>query len=441
MATALSVDRKDFDRLFKALGHTNPQKWDADKAMSQLEALPKYLKTHPADVSGDDEKLLEEILDALDLDQNIELSLPDEMEEEPEEEAPKAKVEANGHGKTRGRKPKKTVQEEDEPSADGDGEEEEAPKAKEIPEEELPVKHLPFSYEKTSDKLIKLSPSLVEKFFSMDAFPRDRDLQKNRVNYHRRNLENGEFTGATWASIHVEDMDKTFRGNGKHTSFVLNEWLEKGETLPDCNIRVEEYTCPTLRDAAGLFQTFDPKASVRNKADVLRTFSSTTKATEAMPSRVLSVLTTGIAFSEHEKVYRKIPTVDQAMTMLSKTKFNNWFRDLIMADGKKGLKEKKHLIRMSVVAAMYQTYKSDPETATEFWEKIRDKGGDDKANSPPRKLYDWLIKSKVGGREGKGRVSEREVYISCLQAWNAYKAEEDTVTFKYKEEMNTPEVA
>lgn len=440
MATALSVDRKEFDSLMKSLGHANPQKWDKDKVQSHLEGLPKYLKSHPVDVEGDDQKLLEEILDALDLDQNVVISLPDETDDEPDE-APEisTKTETNGHGKAR--KSKKKSQVEEEPSLDEEVSEEEPSRVREIPEEELPVKHLPFSYEKTSDKLIKLSPSLVEKFFNMDAFPRDRDLQKNRVNYHRRNLENGEFTGATWASIYVADLDKTFRGNGKHTSFVLNEWLEKGEDLPDCNIRVEEYTCPTLKDAAGLFQTFDPKASVRNKADVLRTYSSTTKATEGMPSRVLSVLTTGIAFSEHEKVYRKIPTVDQAMGMLSKTKFNNWFRDLIMADGKRGLKEKKHLIRMSVVAAMYQTYKIDPETAGEFWEKIRDKGGDDKANSPPRKLYDWLIKSKVGGREGKGRVSEREVYISCLQGWNAYKAEEDTVAFKYKEGMETPEVA
>ena len=95
------------------------------------------------------------------------------------------------------------------------------------------------------------------------------------------------------------------------------------------------------------------------------------------------------------------------------------------------------MMRMSVIAAMFKTWRMDPEDASDFWLAVRDDSNDEK-KSPRRVIYKFLTESKVG--RGARKVSEVEVFVKCLQAWNAYRNGDREVTLRWSENTPTPEV-
>lgn len=274
----------------------------------------------------------------------------------------------------------------------------------------------------------------------MERFPRDRDLKPWLVDYHYGEMKDGHFRGSEWVSCLVEETNQVYRMNGKHTSTAMIKAFEDGVKL-ECWQTIRQYACKTLRDAAHLFQTFDPGKSARKKGDVIRVFASSTKTLGELPPRILSVLTSGIAYGTWEGTYRRHSVDEQSTLLADNETFAREFADFIEEGKGEDKKYPTHVLRMPVCAAMFRVYQKHGASAAyvEFWSKIRDDSNDDK-DAPTRLLYKWLQVHKQGRGAGKAtRVSEREVFVRCLQSWNATVG--DGSPMRYADNTKTPEVA
>lgn len=279
-------------------------------------------------------------------------------------------------------------------------------------------------------KLNKISAGLARKFRDLERYPNDRPLTSGRCDMIREAIRAGLFRGSEWVSAKCLENNQTYRINGKHTSNVICELYEAREEFAEFYQLVREYECKTMADVAHLFSSFDPRGSARSKIDVVRGFASTEESTAGLPPRMLSLVTTGLAFSVWERAYNRQSPTEQGLLLLQHTDFSGWVTELL--HNKKGA---EHLRRMPVVAAMARTWTRDADEALEFWTKLRD-DCDDPKDSPIRRLYKFLLTRKIGAvKDASESVSNREVFVRCLLAWNEARGEEHV---GYKHDMETP---
>lgn len=279
----------------------------------------------------------------------------------------------------------------------------------------------------------KMTVQLAEKFRDMEPYPNDRPLSLARLAEFKQIMVDGDFRGAEWASVKVDD--KVYRVNGKHTSTAACDVFESGADLI-AHITVRQFEAKNMEGAARLYSTFDPRTSTRTKTDVIRAFSATSELLAGKTSRYLSVITAGLAYAKWGDKYKKHTTNEQAELLVANTDFANWVASFW--DGAESMP--KHVMRMSVVAAMYlTTAKETYENAMEFWQKIRD-DCDGKKSDPARKLYTFLISHKVGATRAPAgeRTNDREILWLCLSGWNAWKTGKPLPEYSTKHPM--PEV-
>lgn len=410
----VKVQENRIRRLFLAMGYSKANNWSFDKLTQKTNEIASLSSETNKPEDDQDVQTYKELLDALTEDDVIKI-VPDEDDDtvnEPEEKTVTTTATAT---MTRTRK-KKNVESNGTTHANDDA----------------PLTESPWT--EKAPKLVPLTARLAAKFATMDRFPRDREIQKNRTDFLREEINSGRFRGCEWASCHVKEVGVTYRMNGKHSSNIFHEMYTAEQPVPDCMILVREYECDTMEEASRLFATFDAKQNARSKADVIRGFAVASSATADFSPRLLSVLTAAVAYTTWGDAYRRYSPADQAALLLQHEEFATWIKDLVG-----GKNKAKHMIRMSVFAAMLKTWEKDADAALEFWTEIRD-DSDAPKDAPQRVLYRYLVQAKVGGRDATERVGEKEVLSKCLQAWNAWRAKEKTVKLKYAKDAALPAV-
>lgn len=406
-------------KLFKSMGYTKADNWSLEKLTEKTNEITSLPPEARKPAKEEDRKTFAEIYEALTEDDVVKITqdsdeddfLPD-VEEAPEKPAVTTVV-----------KRKRVVKAE--ANGEKNGTHEDLPARKKV------VKGVAWR-EAKSPRLVELDAKLAKRFVEMARFPRDRELQENRLNFLRNEIKEGRFRGCEWSSCHVKETGETYRVNGKHTSKIFHEMFVAEETVPEITILVREYECDTMEEASQLFATFDAKVNSRSKSDVIRGFAVSNTATADLSPRLLNVLTAAVSYGVWQDGYRKHPVTEQAALLIHNAEFVEWAKTIL------DHKAAKHMVRMSVVAAMLKTWEVDPEAANEFWTEIRD-DSDAPKNAPQRVLYRYLQTAKVGARDASERVGEREVLAKCLQAWNAYRDKESTVKFRYSKEGPLPE--
>lgn len=287
-------------------------------------------------------------------------------------------------------------------------------------------------------KTHKATRKLAEKFATMDAAPKDRPLSEKRLQVYQQILNRGEFRPVTWASAYCPETGATYRVNGKHTSILLS----RADPVPDLFVTVEEYECETLEDVARLYSTFDSKMQSRTANDIYRSFASCVPELSEVPHRVISLTIGGIAYSERQDTYATNSTAaERAEAILEHHDFALWVHNTISGS----VEKVRHLYRLAVFAAMFSTYQKSHQAATDFWKSVAEES-DPKADMPTRKLSRFLLThfSSKGGNHvdrvsRRYRVGDREVFVKCLHAWNAWRKNEPT-NLQYYAEAGVPSI-
>lgn len=278
-----------------------------------------------------------------------------------------------------------------------------------------------------------ITAELARKFASMEPAPGDRLLSHKRRKSIETWLSSGTFKTAQWAVAYCDG--KAYRVNGQHSSTVL---ASMNGTMPKGLVAVvEEYDCDTLDDVARLYATFDSRSSMRTTGDINRSFHAVTPALAEVPSRVANCCITGISFALWENTYTTHPAEERAALMESNSDFIVWVY-LVLSGA-----DSKHMLRGPVVAAMYRTYNSNRDLAEKFWTLVRDASGL-KPTLPDRVLNKYLLVTRgcgarSGGVTGIECVTQREMYVKCLHAWNAWRSGGAT-NLKFHAGKPTPDV-
>jgi hypothetical protein len=286
-------------------------------------------------------------------------------------------------------------------------------------------------------KTEKVTQSLAIRFRDMDPVPHDRPLNPKRIEAYRKMLSAGLFRPVQWATVHCNQTQATYRVNGKHTSNLFAEYEELPQPI---HATIEHYHCDDIDDVARLYATFDSRAQVRTTNDINRAFAAIDPELSELPTKIINLCVTAIAYCKHGEQYSQIPAAERAECLLDENNklFVAWVHAVL---GNSGNKESSRLLwRSSAVAAMHASYQKSRRDANEFWLAVRD-GTGSTPKTPDRVLNRFLLGKAVIGsktaRHSSGLVSPREMYVKCLHAWNAWRRD-STTDLKYHAQAKIP---
>lgn len=268
-----------------------------------------------------------------------------------------------------------------------------------------------------------ITTALAKKFAEMDPAPDDRPLSEARMMVYRKLINDGVFRPVQWAMAYCKETGGTYRINGKHTSTLMAGM----NPLPDGLYAVVEiYECDDLRDVSRLYSTYDSKLQSRTVSDINRSFAACVNELSGVHKRVIDRVPSAVWYSRMQEGMKSLTPQERAEALLEHSDFAVWLDKLVESTGVRC----GHMRRMPVVAAIFATYQKAPRLALEFWTAVRDETGP-KPDLPDRKLARWLIlnSSNVSGSRAAGaryRVKDREFFVKCLHAWNAWREDAKT---------------
>jgi hypothetical protein len=283
-------------------------------------------------------------------------------------------------------------------------------------------------------KTVSATRKLIREFVEMLPCPDDRPLQERRLEFHRENLRAGSFRSPEWASAYCVETQKTYRINGKHTSIVLQDWDD-----PDYHkIVLTRYTCPTLRDVAALYATYDARESSRTHKDIYTVFARTHAALSDLPKNYIAQAIAGMAWAIWGHEAKRKSASERAQLALTNPQFVVFVAETIAGV------EGRHLNRAGVVAAMYKTWSKNKGDSAQFWRMVRTGEAAD-PNHASRVLQRWLLTATAGRHASSTSRSERsagarEFMARCIHGWNAFRKNEST-RLQYFAKADLPDVA
>lgn len=290
-------------------------------------------------------------------------------------------------------------------------------------------------------KTSRVTRAIATEFATMDPAPHDRPLSERRLVVYQRLLKSGSFRPVTWAKATCVETNSTYRVNGKHTSVMLSGL----ETIPEFYVTIESYECDTLDDVARLYSTFDSSIQSRSANDIYLSFAGTITELKGVRSRTITNAASGMAMSTWQMTYNtQHQPAERAELLLDHPDFVLWL-DSIYHTGEEGgrsLTEAKHIHRVAVAAAMFDSWRKSQDDATTFWLAVRDETGTN-PNNPDRVLAKFLSVSSVNTGNGSRvrrdfrRADPREIYVKCLHAWNAWR-KGDTTRLNYHIDSEIP---
>jgi hypothetical protein len=296
-------------------------------------------------------------------------------------------------------------------------------------------------------KSVEVTKKIAEQFATMDPAPSDRPLSPRRLEVYKKIMEAGQFRPVTWASAFCKETGGTYRVNGKHTSTLLAAQVK----MPTFYAVIEQYSCDTLEDVARLYSTFDSKMQSRTTKDINVSFAATVPelAEVEISDKNINISVSGMSYAKWMEDYFSIQPAERAELLIEHPKFVLWIHHILGNKFKPREGEVrqtgKHMQRLPVTAAMFLTHQKDASDAETFWTAVRDETGSG-PEVPDRRLSKFLLLSISGGG-GRSRgsttkkiVSNREVFVKCLQAWNAWRQDRETVELRYYTDNAVPEV-
>lgn len=264
----------------------------------------------------------------------------------------------------------------------------------------------------------------------------DRKLKPRILERLDRELKAGYVRPFLWATVYVKETKGTYRANGKHSSYALCHL--NGAFPKNATVIIEKYEADTLEDAAKLYATFDYREGARSVHDINRTYAAAIPALAKLPARTIGLSVSGISYALWEGKSNYMGADVRAGMLGENIPFIRWLHQLFYESKEKDSRGRfphvKHILRLSVVAAIYRTYNTDKKAAYDFWSAVRD-GSVPNPTDPTRKVQKMLQDVRIG-RDGS---DTRAVYVRCLHGWNAWRKGVGT-DLKYYPKVATPMV-
>lgn len=293
-------------------------------------------------------------------------------------------------------------------------------------------------YKEAETKVVPLTREFAEEVATMPRWKGDRPLKPGRVAFLDSKLRNGEFHSPEWAFARLNGV--MYRVNGQHSSNMLA--AANGHFPKGMNVVVKVFVCETELDVAELYSQFDRAESSRNMRDIVTSHKIASPGLQDVPTRELQICVSAIStfFSLRGESKREDWARDaRARLMHAHSDFIIWLHG-------SGLGAHRLMLRSAVVAAIFGTWKKHGHGAIEFWTQVAEASHPN--NKHPTRRLNVLLVESIAKREGTqmGRrgnpslsSSARSLFVRCIHAWNAVKAN-TTTDLKYYAKAPIPEI-
>lgn len=267
-----------------------------------------------------------------------------------------------------------------------------------------------------------LNPAIAKKYATMTPVPRERPLNPQRVRDLMADIQAKKTIVFQWAAAQVSG--ELYRVNGQHTSHLFHQNPKLIHSGMRVNVTV--YECKSMEEVAELYSKFDSGVSSRNAGDVNRVYAGTVESLLDMPTWLINLCTTGLAYAKWGEKYMAKRREERAELLLENEDFILFVQELSKTRGSGGFKCMK---KGAVVAAIYETYQISEDISRQFWSAVRDATGPT-PDSPDRMLNTFLLTCALNSgaalAANKSAASRREIYAKCILAWNAFRKNEIT---------------
>ena len=267
-----------------------------------------------------------------------------------------------------------------------------------------------------------LNPTIAKKYAMMTPVPRERPLNPQRVRDLMADIQAKKTIVFQWAAAQVGG--ELYRVNGQHTSHLFHQ--NPKLIHPGMRVNVTVYECKNMEEVAELYSKFDSGVSSRNAGDVNRVYAGTVESLLDMPTWLINLCTTGLAYAKWGEKYMSKRREERAELLLENEDFILFVQELSKTRGSGGFKCMK---KGAVVAAIYETYQISEDISRQFWSAVRDATGPT-PDSPDRMLNTFLLTCALNSgaslAANKSAASRREIYAKCILAWNAFRKNEIT---------------
>lgn len=263
----------------------------------------------------------------------------------------------------------------------------------------------------------------------------DRNLRDAHVSYLNNCMKRGTFHHE-WVTIITCACDENIfvregqvikagtevRMNGQHCC-----WATLGMP-PDYTgtVRFQRYHAKTLADMRQLYASIDRNA-VRNASTVMDSLLQGTEQFIGLQKSVVRILVRGLGMWLHDDRHHGQAMDADSLACLIQTDWRD-LTDKLIAFLKpipptEGI---QWIYRVSVIAAMFETFNKVPTKALEFWNPVVTGLGFQSASDPRKRLHDFLVNSVVMSsastrNRSKKQVTQEELYRVCINAWNSWR--------------------
>jgi hypothetical protein len=263
----------------------------------------------------------------------------------------------------------------------------------------------------SSVQLVPMTTELIGKFSSMTPVSMERRINPSRVKILQNTCSEVR-TEFNWTEVHCLETNKTYRGNGNHSSYMLNNKII--EKHKNDMVLIKKYEVDTVSDVALLWSQFDPNISSRSKEEVLKCALGIYEDLTGVRQRVIRGVCNAVCIAKYGNNYSSTtPLSDQAAEVRLETDFVRFADDVLDT-------AQAPWTNTGVVYAMYLTWLENSTLAKLFWSGVLEPDETVSVLSPEIKLREILIKG-IPPNNGLGSIQWYDFTHFCLQAWKGKK--------------------
>lgn len=224
-------------------------------------------------------------------------------------------------------------------------------------------------------------------------------VKESRVAELTRELQKDRFVPGTQIFLCVDPDGKTYLVNGNNTLEAIAR-----SDIPTL-LTVTHLYNKTFDEACEIYACFDMH-SKRSASDTMRAYDMSEYPLASKMYAAVNLIHTNFT-AEHSGSHSRVDVVKGLMEY----RHEAGFFDFATSGGA----ERKLLLRAGILAVALETYKGDPDYASDFWSSVAKDDGLAEG-SPAKALLRYLRNSRAGG----GKMVQIEHIKAAACAWNAY---------------------
>ena len=283
-------------------------------------------------------------------------------------------------------------------------------------------------YREVKKETANLAPEDAQRLLQYNTYLGQRKLRKSRLAELSHKIKSGLWTVGNVAFAHLNGDQ--IMVNGQHCTTVVSDYDKPDVRFP---FSIVHFQCDSPLDLANLYNQFDPRASARTTREMLDSLASNVSWMHDLMPTIRTLGHAGLLVARRYKEGQVNPFTNNGSTVgtsaeniMSLVSYRDelFFLQEVLCPPGGSIFDTRPLQKRAVAAAIFLTFWKDTQAAHNFWQMVAT--GEGVAFRDPTYLLREFLRSvglsKAVVAGTKRVVTDREVFVKCLNAWNHWRA-------------------